>query len=227
MIDRLGVKTHAFHLGDFRRASMPNEREVPDDYFLINASPQTVLLRQRVMSACKSAVFKFFDEERGQVAIYDAVNPTSIGRRMLQKEFTQHGIQVLFIESICDNPEIIEANVRSVKISSPDYVGWDENEAIKDYLRRINDKIPHYESIDEVDFSYIKLINAGERILLNNTRVGYLPNRIVFYLMNLHIKSGCVYFARVRSGFILYLFEIFIKLITDTGWSINRNASKI
>ncbi|KAK7208068.1 putative 6-phosphofructo-2-kinase [Myxozyma melibiosi] len=192
----LGVKTHAFHLGDYRRTCIPNEKEVPEDYFMVNASPETVLLRQRVMAACKSDVFKFFDEERGQVAIYDAVNPTSNGRRMLHKEFTQHGIQVLFIESICDRPEIIEANVRSVKISSPDYIGWDEKEAIKDYLRRISDKIPHYESLDETEFSYIKLYNAGERILLNNTRVGYLPNRIVFYLMNLQIKAGCVYFAR-------------------------------
>lgn len=40
------------------------------------------------------------------------------------------------------------------------------------------------------------MINAGERIIVNNCRFGYLPNRIVFYLMNLHIKSRQTYFAR-------------------------------
>ncbi|KAK9248292.1 6-phosphofructo-2-kinase-domain-containing protein [Lipomyces tetrasporus] len=196
----LGVKTHAFHLGDYRRGHIAPGTEVPDDYFLVNASPSTVILRQRVMAACKADVYRFFEEDRGQVAIYDAVNPTSAGRRVLVKEFNQRGLQTLFIESICDRPEIIEANVRSVKISSPDYIGWDEKEAIRHYLRRISDKIPHYETLDEPEFSYIKLYNAGERILLNNSRVGYLPNRIVFYLMNLHIKAGCVYFARAGKS---------------------------
>lgn len=77
----------------------------------------------------------------GQVAIYDAVNPTAEGRKQLSKEFLKHEIQVhgsrstwpivavcwdprclqtIFIESYVDDPKIIEQNVRSVKISSPD-----------------------------------------------------------------------------------------------------------
>lgn len=40
------------------------------------------------------------------------------------------------------------------------------------------------------------MVNAGEHIVVNNCRFGYLPNRIVFYLMNLHIKSRQTYFAR-------------------------------
>lgn len=40
------------------------------------------------------------------------------------------------------------------------------------------------------------MINAGKRYQVNNCRFGYLPNRIVFYLMNLHIKSRKTYFAR-------------------------------
>ena len=34
--DRLGVKTRAFHLGDYRRATMGPGEEVPDDYFYVN-----------------------------------------------------------------------------------------------------------------------------------------------------------------------------------------------
>ncbi|KAK9455599.1 6-phosphofructo-2-kinase-domain-containing protein [Dipodascopsis uninucleata] len=192
----LGVKTHAFHLGDYRRAYLHPNTDVPDDYFLVNASPSTVIMRQQVMAACKQDVFKFFDIDRGQVAIYDAVNPTVAGRKALVKEFNQHGIRTIQIESICNNGNIIKENVRSVKISSPDYVGWQEKDAIEDYLRRINDKIPHYETVEESESAYIKLFNAGERILVNKLNSGYLANRIVFYLMNIHIKAGCVYFAR-------------------------------
>lgn len=35
-MDRLGVKTCAFHLGDYRRATLGPGRDVPDDYFFVN-----------------------------------------------------------------------------------------------------------------------------------------------------------------------------------------------
>jgi 6-phosphofructo-2-kinase / fructose-2,6-biphosphatase 4 len=54
------------------------------------------------------------------VGIYDAVNPTTVQRRGMKDLLAQNGVQTVFIESLCDNPEIIEHNVRSVKISSPD-----------------------------------------------------------------------------------------------------------
>ena len=72
------------------------------------------------MDTCRRELLEFFDVEKGQVGIYDAVNPTSAHRRKWKETFEQHGIQTIFIESLCDNQEIIEQNVRSVKISSPD-----------------------------------------------------------------------------------------------------------
>ena len=33
---RLGVKTRAFHLGDYRRAHMGPGKDVPHDYFFVN-----------------------------------------------------------------------------------------------------------------------------------------------------------------------------------------------
>lgn len=50
------------------------------------------------------------------------MNPIAAGRRSLAREFARHDVETLFIESACDDEKIIEENVRSVKISSPDYV---------------------------------------------------------------------------------------------------------
>ena len=51
------------------------------------------------------------------------------------------------------------------------------------------------------------MINAGQRLTVNNRNFGYLHHRIVFYLLNLHIKSRHTYFVRVsrmlHSSFIL------------------------
>jgi hypothetical protein len=36
MNNRLGVKTRIFHLGDYRRATIPFGEDMPDDYFYVN-----------------------------------------------------------------------------------------------------------------------------------------------------------------------------------------------
>lgn len=196
----LGVKTRVFHLGDYRRAHVGDGKDVPDDYFHVNASASSVLLRQKILKKCRDDIYHFLNHENGQIAIFDAVNPLAAGRRSLAKEFGKHEVQTLFIESACDDEKIIEENVRSVKISSPDYVGWKSDDAVKHYLARMSAKIPHFETMEEPELNYIKMINAGERITVNNCTFGYLSHRIVFYLLNLHIKSRHTYFVRAGTS---------------------------
>lgn len=196
----LGVKTHVFHLGDYRRATLGPENDVPNDYFFVNASPASVLLRNKIQKKCREDIFQFLDQENGQVAIYDSVNPLSAGRKSLAKEFAKRKIATLFIESSCDDQQIIEENVRSVKISSPDYQGWSSEDAVRDYLARIAARIPHFETMNEPDLHWVKMINAGERVIVNRCAFGYLSQRIVFYLLNLHIKSRQTYFARAGTS---------------------------
>jgi 6-phosphofructo-2-kinase / fructose-2,6-biphosphatase 4 len=199
----LGVKTHVFHLGDFRRATVGKGKDVPEDYFHVNASPSSVLLRAKILKRCRESILEFLENENGQVAIYDAVNPLAGGRRAIAKEFAKRNIETIFIESSCDDQRIIEENVRSVKISSPDYVGWSAEDAVRDYLARIAARIPHFETMtqeNESDLHWIKMMNAGERVIVNNCKFGYLSQRIVFYLLNLHIKSRQTYFARAGAA---------------------------
>lgn len=196
----LGVKTRVFHLGDYRREHVGDGKDIPDDYFFVNASASSVLLRQKILKKCRDDIYHFLNNEKGQIAIYDAVNPLAAGRRSLAKEFGKHDVQTLFIESACDDEKIIEENVRSVKISSPDYVGWSSDDAVKHYLARMAAKIPHFETMEEAELNYIRMMNAGERITVNNCTFGYLSHRIVFYLLNLHIKSRHTYFARAGTS---------------------------
>ncbi|TGO41132.1 hypothetical protein BHYA_0026g00390 [Botrytis hyacinthi] len=216
----LGVKTRIFHLGDYRRATMSPGQDVPDDYFFINASAASVMLRQKILKKCREDIYAWLNHENGQVAIYDAVNPLSGGRRSLAKEFAKHDVQTLFLESYVTDEKILQENARSVKISSPDvnlpsecwkyqddakipqsqFVGMDPEDAAKLYLKRIDMKIPHFETMTEPDLNYVKMINAGERIDYNNVSFGYLSHRIVFYLMNLHIKSRQTFFARAGTS---------------------------
>jgi 6-phosphofructo-2-kinase/fructose-2,6-biphosphatase 4 len=91
---RLGVKTRIFHLGDYRRATVGKGGQVPEDYFFPNASPSSVILRQKILKKCREDIYAWLNHENGQVAIYDAVNPTANSRRSLAKEFAKHDVQV-------------------------------------------------------------------------------------------------------------------------------------
>jgi 6-phosphofructo-2-kinase/fructose-2,6-biphosphatase 4 len=89
------VKTRVFHLGDYRRATMGEGKDVPEDYFFINASASSVMLRQKILKKCREDIYAWLNHENGQVAIYDAVNPLAGGRRSLAREFSKHDVQVL------------------------------------------------------------------------------------------------------------------------------------
>lgn len=52
------------------------------------------MLRQKILKKCREDIYAWLNHENGQVAIYDAVNPTAAGRRALAKEFAKHDVQV-------------------------------------------------------------------------------------------------------------------------------------
>jgi 6-phosphofructo-2-kinase/fructose-2,6-biphosphatase 4 len=56
------------------------------------------MLRQKILKKCREDVYGWLNHENGQVAIYDAVNPTAAGRRSLCKEFAKHDVQVCQID---------------------------------------------------------------------------------------------------------------------------------
>ena len=124
-------------------------------------------------------MFKFLSKDggNGQVVIYDAVNASESIRRRVHRTFADAGVQPIFIESVLTDDSIIQANVLNVKINSPDYEGWDPEAAAKDYLKRIDAKIPQYQTMSrerEEDLQWVKMINAGQRMIVNKG-VGGMP----------------------------------------------------
>jgi 6-phosphofructo-2-kinase/fructose-2,6-biphosphatase 2 len=90
-------------------------------------------------------------------------------------------------------------NIQEVKLYSPDYTDVDEKYAIEDYKNRILHYEKRYETLDasEIDkqICFVKLLNVGTQILVNNIR-GYLQSRIVYFLMNLNLTPKSFYISR-------------------------------
>ena len=107
----------------------------------------------------------------------------------------------MFIESICDDEELILANIKEVKLSSPDYRDSNDGaKAVEEFRLRIQHYADVYQQLDPTDpleskYPFVKLINVRARIVINHVS-NYLESRIVFYLVNLHIKPRSIYILR-------------------------------
>lgn len=213
----MGVKIKVFSLGDYRRRMLGGAQQLPPDYFTLGEkSPETAKLRTSIREGCEQMVLDFFQKQGGQVAIYDANNGTKKSRKAVGDRFEAQGIHVIFLESMCDNQDIVLSNIRSVKISSPDYKGWEPEKAVEDYMSRIRDHEKHYEPVDETYWPYIKIINVGEKIMINKI-YGYLQTRIIFFLMNIHNRNRTIYFARSGQSLIEHSYKADSDL-SEAGW---------
>lgn len=146
-------------------------------------------------------MMKWFENGEGTIAILDATNSTKDRRRWIQDRCVSEGVETLFVESKCDDEEMIMANILEVKTTSPDYKGQDPEEAAQDFRNRIRNYEKVYETLDEdeSDITYVKLINVGSQVIINRIQ-DYLQSRVVYYLMNLHIKPRSIWISRVSRA---------------------------
>ena len=63
-------------------------------------------------------------------------------------------------------------------MNTPDYKDVDQEAAFKDFTQRRENYIDVYETVDESDGSYIKMIN-NQTYVVHNAR-GYLPQKVSF-----------------------------------------------
>ncbi|WWD20724.1 hypothetical protein CI109_105200 [Kwoniella shandongensis] len=214
----LGVKTRVYSLGDYRRKVLGGAEHIPSDYFQTKSprSEATNTLRRRIKNEIEDQIMDFFTVQGGQVVIYDANNGSVAQRKDCLQKFESKGVHVIFLESMCDQEDIITANIRSVKLSSPDYAGWDADKAVADYWSRIRDQAAVYDTVTADEGPFIKVMNVGERIEVNKIE-GYLQTRCCFFLMNIHTRPRTIYFARSGQSLIEHSYKADSDL-SPAGW---------
>jgi broad specificity phosphatase PhoE/predicted kinase len=187
----LGHKTRVFNVGSYRREHVGSRQ--PNEFFNPDNEAGRKALQDLATMALDDA-FAWF-AEGGEVGIYDATNSNRTRRRWVEARCKERGIPLVFIESICNDPAVIDANVRETKLSMPDYVGVDPEEAVADFRARIAHYERLYEPLDDSDGSYIKIIDVGQKVVLNKMN-GYLPGRLVPLLINLHLAPRPIWLTR-------------------------------
>lgn len=157
-------------------------------------------MRRAAAEAAVTDMLKWF-KQGGVIAILDATNSTKERRRWIKERCDKAEVETLFVESKCDDEELIMSNILDVKTTSPDYKGMNPETAAQDFRNRIRNYEKVYQTIDqdESDLTYLKIVNVGKQVIINHIQ-DYLQSRVVYYLMNLHIKPRSIWLSRVRCS---------------------------
>jgi 6-phosphofructo-2-kinase/fructose-2,6-biphosphatase len=93
----------------------------------------------------------------------------------------------MFLESICNDSAVLEKNYRMKMMFSPDYAGMDVDTALADFKERIAKYEAVYQTMTDRTMHYVKLIDmvTGRGHMDVNRISGYIPGKMVFYLMQI------------------------------------------
>ncbi len=162
----LNINNKIFNVGNKRRLQLFECEEQNADFFNPNQS-KNVAIRDQLALSTLDDLLDWLNNDDCPVGIFDATNST-IKRRELIKERISKRMQgqnynVLFLESICNDLDIVENNIK-LKLNGPDYKDVEDKfEALDDFKKRLQNYETIYETVESREcqdyVQCIKIVN--------------------------------------------------------------------
>lgn len=173
-------------------------------------------IREQVAVETLDELMDYLLNEGGAVGILDATNSTIERRQHLvnciRKREPKLGI--LFIESICRDPNLLEANMR-LKLSGPDYRDKDPRKSLADFKKRVEAYASAYVTLgdyeEDHDLQYIQvstcisyksrvsltlqMVDVGRKLVQNRLK-GFLSGGISTYLASFNLSPRQIWITR-------------------------------
>lgn len=210
----LDIPSQIFNVGDYRRklcgAKLPASFYHPDN-------EEGLAQRTKACNAALNDLIDFMKKDGVRLAVYDSTNSSPDRREHIAKTLNDTGIgfKKIFVETLCDDQDVLEENIKNVKMSTPDYKGTDPEEAAKDFMERRENYKSVYKTLEDHEGSFIKVLN-NKKYVIHNIR-GYLPLKVVHYVMNLHTLPRTFYLTRHGQS----EYNLLGKIGGDSGLSHN------
>ncbi|KOS22627.1 6-phosphofructo-2-kinase 1 [Escovopsis weberi] len=136
----------------------------------------------------------------GAVGILDATNSTIERRQHVVDHIKSREpkLGILFIESICTDPTLLEANMR-LKLSGPDYRDKDPVKSLEDFKARVaayeSAYVPLGKYEEDNDMQYIQMIDVGRKLVQHRLK-GFLSGGISNYLSSFNLAPRQIWITR-------------------------------
>ncbi len=185
-----------FNCGDRRRTYSDNTPQ--DANFFNNKNVSAQAIRENLAMDTLEDLITWVVKD-GTVGIFDATNSTRLRRKAIVDRIKREdGLKALFIESICTDTELLEANMR-LKLNGPDYRDQDPVMALEDFKARVRNYEAAYETIGDIeeseDIQYCKVINVGKKVVAHNIQ-GFLAGQAVFFMLNFNLAERQIWICR-------------------------------
>ncbi|KAG8347289.1 6-phosphofructo-2-kinase/fructose-2,6-biphosphatase [Trypanosoma vivax] len=196
-----GVPCRVFNAGNYRRRFLGAENTMRAEFY----DPQNSegkRMREAMVRLASADLVKFIVRHTCAVGIFDATNTTKERRRYLWEYFStemkKHKVKcrILFIESMCNDTNIITENILRAKCGNDDFKHVaDTNEVIAAFNSRISEYEKVYEPVDvDEGISFIRIVDVKQHVVLHKVPCG-LASRVAFFLLNLHPVAYPIYIA--------------------------------
>ncbi|KPM40391.1 putative 6-phosphofructo-2-kinase PB17E12.14c [Neonectria ditissima] len=157
-------------------------------------------IREQVAMETLDELLDYLLVTGGAVGILDATNSTIERRQNIVNSIRQREpkLGILFIESICRDPDLLEANMR-LKLSGPDYRDKDPQQSLHDFKKRVAAYECAYVTLGEYeeqhDMQYIQMIDVGRKLVQYRLK-GFLSNGISHYLSSFNLAPRQIWITR-------------------------------
>ncbi|CAD8161736.1 unnamed protein product [Paramecium octaurelia] len=188
----IGYKSEIFSIKGAQQNNDEFDQNIDYELEIDPANQQFVDVRQQLSQTAVQQLVQFLQND-GDIALYNGLTSTKADRQKLKsffKETLKLEYQTFWIESICDDLQVILNNINESKLSRF------KDKTIESFINHINVLAKDYQSLENIEnLSYIKLINIGKLVKVHMLE-GYLCSKIVSFLLNLHANNRQIYLVR-------------------------------
>jgi len=191
-----GYKTRVFNVGQHRRKSAEDSHSRASFFDASNRGAKQ--LREKLAMEVLDAAIEWLsgdgdDDEQGggggDVALFDATNSTKARREAIARRCPH---SIVYLESICDDKDVLEANMITKVSASPDFKGLTIDQALEDLKERIRNYERAYETVEDAEGAFVKLFNFSSKVTANNC-FGRMSKIVVPFLMAVHANDRPIY----------------------------------
>jgi 6-phosphofructo-2-kinase len=192
-----GLSAQLFNVGKHRRTVVSKPQ---DASFFDSSNSEAQQQRDQLAFEVLGSMLDWLEYSGGDVAVFDATNTTNRRRWDIVNHVSKRSpqLRVIFIESMCDDDSVLNANYLVKAQNSPDYKNMPLEEALRDLKLRVANYERVYEPIKDDYLSYLKLINLNSKIICNRI-YGQLGQIIASFLMSIHIHPRPIFLTRAGN----------------------------
>ncbi|KAL7926550.1 histidine phosphatase superfamily [Trichoderma austrokoningii] len=191
---------------DLNQAIEEQQKEADQSaQFFDPKNEKAAAMREQVAMDTLDELLDYLLNEGGAVGILDATNSTIARRQHVVDHIKQREpkLGILFIESICHDKDLLEANMR-LKLSGPDYRDRDPVRSLEDFKARVAAYASAYQPLgdyeEEHDMQYIQMVDVGRKLIQHRLK-GFLSGGLSTYLSSFNLAPRQIWITRHGQSF--------------------------